>query len=326
MFQAYLRLSKQPWWPPFSRTGHDGSTPSKSTCRPLSGRPNYTLTSAAPSPGSTATRVTTPPPTAKSPATHPSATSSTPSLAATASTRPAPRAATTPAHSSRRTPSPGTSPSTTPSSTRSLCPGRPPGADSFSSPTSPSPAPSRRFSKASPTGSPAWRRSAGRTIRSRRSCFRFPWPCAFSSDIDLSGLLVYTPLLLNPLSTTVITYPWPSDAYFIGLTSIKVNGKTVALNQTLLRIDDEFGIGWTKLSTATSYTVLETYIYRAFTELFIKESSALNLTARRRSSHSECATGRNIWRKRAWDRLFRTLTLRWKATTSSGGSPERIRW
>lgn len=73
--------------------------------------------------------------------------------------------------------------------------------------------------------------------RSGVAVFGSRGPYVFSSDIDLSGSLVYTPLLLNPLSTTVITYPWPSDEYFIGLTSIKVNGKTVALNQTLLRID-----------------------------------------------------------------------------------------
>ncbi|KAK9272213.1 hypothetical protein L1049_002584 [Liquidambar formosana] len=88
---------------------------------------------------------------------------------------------------------------------------------------------------------------------------------------------MYTPLLLNPVGNTVITYNRePSDEDFIGLTSINVNGKGVELNGTLLTIDHN-GFGGTKISTVTPYTILETSIYMAFIEAFVNEFAALNL-------------------------------------------------
>ncbi|CAK7341697.1 unnamed protein product [Dovyalis caffra] len=108
-----------------------------------------------------------------------------------------------------------------------------------------------------------------------------PGPYKFGSRIDLSKSLVYTPLLLNPVGK--YSYPdlkKPSDEYFIGVTSIKVNGKVVALNQSLLPIDSGNGSGGTKLSTVVPYTQLETSIYKAVTEAFVKAaaSSPFNLT------------------------------------------------
>ncbi|XP_027368010.1 basic 7S globulin-like [Abrus precatorius] len=109
-------------------------------------------------------------------------------------------------------------------------------------------------------------------------------PYNISSKIDLSQSLVFTPLIVNPVSVgdTVIGYGRnpPSNQYFIGLTSILVNRKRVPVNATLLSINKDDGFGGTKISTATPYTLLESSIQKAFTELFVKEaaSSAFNLT------------------------------------------------
>ncbi|XWS76430.1 hypothetical protein CRYUN_Cryun01aG0175500 [Craigia yunnanensis] len=105
-------------------------------------------------------------------------------------------------------------------------------------------------------------------------------PYYFSSQkIDLSKSLVYTPLILNPVGSTVIAYAGePSDEYYINVTSINVNGKPIQINSSLLTVDEN-GFGGTKLSTATPYTVLESSIYNALTDAFVNESSALNLTA-----------------------------------------------
>ncbi|MED6194104.1 hypothetical protein PIB30_025489 [Stylosanthes scabra] len=72
----------------------------------------------------------------------------------------------------------------------------------------------------------------------------------------------------------------PSNQYFIGLTSIKVNGKQVPINGSLLTINKENGFGGTKISSDVPYGVLESSIYKAFTKLFVKEasSSRFNLT------------------------------------------------
>lgn len=103
-------------------------------------------------------------------------------------------------------------------------------------------------------------------------------PYIFSSKIDLSKSLIYTPLILNPVGDTVITYnARPSDEYFIQLSSIRVNGKSIPVNGSLLGIDEN-GFGGCKISTATPYTILESSIYKAFTQLFVNESSAFNLT------------------------------------------------
>ncbi|TKY52608.1 Basic 7S globulin [Spatholobus suberectus] len=105
------------------------------------------------------------------------------------------------------------------------------------------------------------------------------------SEVDLSKSLVYTPLLVNPVGVgdTEINYAGdpPSNQYFIGLTSIQINGRPVPINESLLIINKDNGFGGTKISTATPYTLLESSIHRAFTELFVTEaaSSAFNLIA-----------------------------------------------
>uniref|UniRef100_A0A0E0L2D0 Peptidase A1 domain-containing protein n=1 Tax=Oryza punctata TaxID=4537 RepID=A0A0E0L2D0_ORYPU len=120
-------------------------------------------------------------------------------------------------------------------------------------------------------------------------------PYTFQPGVDLSKSLIYTPLLVNPVSTvpygrkdkttkyfigeTTIQLKgrvWrekPTD-YFIGLTGIKVNGHTVPMNATLLAIDKK-GVGGTKLSTVSPYTVLERSIHQAVTDAFAKEMAAI---------------------------------------------------
>ncbi|GJM88535.1 hypothetical protein PR202_ga04609 [Eleusine coracana subsp. coracana] len=65
-----------------------------------------------------------------------------------------------------------------------------------------------------------------------------------------------------------------SDEYFVGVTAIKVNGRAVPLNATLLAIDRKTGVGGTKLSTVAPYTVLETSIHAAVTAAFAAETSS----------------------------------------------------
>ncbi|KAJ6763192.1 hypothetical protein OIU79_023855 [Salix purpurea] len=123
-------------------------------------------------------------------------------------------------------------------------------------------------------------------------------PYKFGRGIDLSKSLVYTPLLLNPVGK--YSYPdlkKPSDEYFIGVSSIKVNGKVVALNRSLLAIDSGNGSGGTKLSTVVPFTQLATSIYKAVTEAFVKAaaSSPFNLTAARPAQpFSVCYPARNV--------------------------------
>ncbi|KAG6789327.1 hypothetical protein POTOM_005419 [Populus tomentosa] len=75
--------------------------------------------------------------------------------------------------------------------------------------------------------------------------------------------------------------PRSSPEYYIGLNSIKVNGKMVALNKSLLAIDGETGPGGTTISTVVPYTKLQRSIYKTFVLAFLKEaaSPAFNLTA-----------------------------------------------
>ncbi|CAI9107888.1 OLC1v1007368C1 [Oldenlandia corymbosa var. corymbosa] len=97
--------------------------------------------------------------------------------------------------------------------------------------------------------------------------------------IDVSQSLIYTPLLLNPYGGTVITYVnRPSDEYFIGVTGIKVNGKSVSVNMTLLEIDQESGIGGTKITTSTPYGILQTSIFKALTAAFKEAAAAMKVT------------------------------------------------
>ncbi|KAA8550886.1 hypothetical protein F0562_002570 [Nyssa sinensis] len=73
----------------------------------------------------------------------------------------------------------------------------------------------------------------------------------------------------------------------LGRSNISLPAQAVQFNNTLLTIDEN-GIGGTKISTVNPYTVLETSIYKAFTEAFVSESAALNLTTTNRGQAIQC--------------------------------------
>uniref|UniRef100_A0A0D9ZYZ0 Peptidase A1 domain-containing protein n=1 Tax=Oryza glumipatula TaxID=40148 RepID=A0A0D9ZYZ0_9ORYZ len=100
-------------------------------------------------------------------------------------------------------------------------------------------------------------------------------PYEFQPVMDLSKSLIYTPLLVNPVTTTgVSTAGDKSTEYLIGVTGIKVNGRAVPLNATLLAIAKS-GVGGTKLSMLSPYTVLETSIHKAVTDAFAAETAMI---------------------------------------------------
>lgn len=93
-------------------------------------------------------------------------------------------------------------------------------------------------------------------------------PYGLLPNVDVSGSLIYTPLLLNPVSTAGASFEGePSAEYFIGVKSIQINGQPLPINTTLLSIGAD-GRGGTKISTVHSYTVMETSIFDAFTAAF----------------------------------------------------------
>ncbi|PIA56312.1 hypothetical protein AQUCO_00700562v1 [Aquilegia coerulea] len=98
-------------------------------------------------------------------------------------------------------------------------------------------------------------------------------PYTMMPNIDISSSLMYTPLLINPVSTaSSYTQGDRSTEYFIRVKSIKINAKSISLNTTLLSIQSN-GYGGTKISTVNPYTVLETSIYNALTEAFLREAN-----------------------------------------------------
>ncbi|CAI9107882.1 OLC1v1007356C1 [Oldenlandia corymbosa var. corymbosa] len=102
-------------------------------------------------------------------------------------------------------------------------------------------------------------------------------PYFFSPGIDLSKSLTYTPLLLNPFGGVIQPYVRASYQYFIGVTGIRVNGRSVPLNKTLLEIDQKDGTGGTTISTATPYGILQTSIFKALKTAFKEAAVSLKL-------------------------------------------------
>lgn len=101
------------------------------------------------------------------------------------------------------------------------------------------------------------------------------------NNLSKTLTLTYTPLILNPFSDTIITYALhPSFNYFINLTSISINGHNLPLNQSLLSIDPNTGLGGTKISTLEPYIVIQPpSIYNTFVSAFESAASAMNLTS-----------------------------------------------
>ncbi|XP_010278299.1 PREDICTED: basic 7S globulin-like [Nelumbo nucifera] len=95
-------------------------------------------------------------------------------------------------------------------------------------------------------------------------------PYTVVSGIDLLETLQYTPVIVNPLLP---------DDYFIGVESIKISGKKLSLNASLLSIDDREGTGGTKLGTVVPYSTMESSIYAIFTKAFERAAiAAFNMT------------------------------------------------
>ncbi|GAB4843447.1 GLC7-interacting protein 2 [Ancistrocladus abbreviatus] len=103
-------------------------------------------------------------------------------------------------------------------------------------------------------------------------------PYNFLPGIDASKSLLYTPIFINPVSTTIDFKGEKSSDYFIGVTSIKINGREVPINKTLLSIDSE-GNGGTKISTVNPYSVLQTSIYNALVKVFAEELKGVKSVA-----------------------------------------------
>ncbi|KAG9145516.1 hypothetical protein Leryth_025263 [Lithospermum erythrorhizon] len=98
-------------------------------------------------------------------------------------------------------------------------------------------------------------------------------PYNFLPNHDLSSGLTYVPLLTNPVSTALNYFDGePSYDYFIGVKSIRVNNANVPVNSTLLKINN-VGFGGTKISSSTRYMTLESSIYKAVTNAFVKARS-----------------------------------------------------
>ncbi|XP_068661071.1 probable aspartic proteinase GIP2 [Aristolochia californica] len=107
-------------------------------------------------------------------------------------------------------------------------------------------------------------------------------PYYFLPGTDASLSLTYTPLLLSSSGDPdMMILGQPSHEYFINVTSIKVNGKPVRVNSTPPAVDNQ-GFGGCKISTVTTYTVMETSIFQSFAAAFIEEAAPMNLTVVKR--------------------------------------------
>jgi hypothetical protein len=93
-------------------------------------------------------------------------------------------------------------------------------------------------------------------------------PYFFLPGIDASQLLSYTPLLKNPQY---------KNQYFIGVTAIQINGKSIAIDSARLKFDSQ-GKGGTKLSSVVPYTTVATPIYTAIRNAFVNAAKARNIT------------------------------------------------
>jgi len=87
-------------------------------------------------------------------------------------------------------------------------------------------------------------------------------PYVLLPGIDISKILTFTPLITRPSRLP------HSYGYYIGVTSILVNGKQLHLNSKIS----------TKISTVTPYTIMETSLYGSLSKVFVEEALAANAT------------------------------------------------
>ncbi|AES62051.1 xyloglucanase-specific endoglucanase inhibitor protein [Medicago truncatula] len=83
-----------------------------------------------------------------------------------------------------------------------------------------------------------------------------------------SNVLIFTPFLTNPVSTTSYFLGEKTVEYIIGMKSIRVSDKNVKLSTTLLSIHKN-GFGGTKISPFNPYTIMETSINKAVSCAFV---------------------------------------------------------
>ncbi|KAK6255021.1 hypothetical protein SCA6_016326 [Theobroma cacao] len=77
--------------------------------------------------------------------------------------------------------------------------------------------------------------------------------------------LVYAPLIIK------------QHDYFINIQSIKINGKRLAVDKSMLLGDEEGKLG-TKLSTIVPYTTVKSSIYAIFSKAYAKAADSMNMT------------------------------------------------
>ncbi|KAL5785450.1 hypothetical protein ACOSQ2_007842 [Xanthoceras sorbifolium] len=93
---------------------------------------------------------------------------------------------------------------------------------------------------------------------------------------EVSKLLIRTPLVINPVAHSrppLNAKDFSSQEYFIDVKGIKIDGKPVSFNTSLLSINKD-GVGGTMIRTVATYTVLHSAIYKALVTDFVKEAAA----------------------------------------------------
>lgn len=102
-------------------------------------------------------------------------------------------------------------------------------------------------------------------------------PYVLQFDKEVSKSLIYTPLVVNPVSHAFNPSKGePSYEYFVRVTGVKVNDKLVPINTTLLTFDKQGNYG-TKISSVTRFMHLERSIFNAVSDAFVKAAQRMGL-------------------------------------------------
>ncbi|CAI9098374.1 OLC1v1035006C1 [Oldenlandia corymbosa var. corymbosa] len=143
---------------------------------------------------------------------------------------------------------------------------------------------------------------------------RFP---ALVND-DMYKSMINTPIIKSPFGNAT---PLGREftEYYVGLTSIKVNGKVVPINATLLSIDELQGYGGTKISTAHPYTVVERSIYQAVVKAFVEKlPSTVTRITPPVEPFGECFKGiNNLNSVPSIDFVFQNKKIAWRISGSN---------
>lgn len=109
-----------------------------------------------------------------------------------------------------------------------------------------------------------------------------------NGSMEASKWLDYTPLIINPFGE-----------YCIGVKSIKIDKRVVHFDTSLLSFNGKTGVGGTKISSSTPYTILHTSIYKAVVKDFVKTAAVRNITrVAPVSQFGACFSTKNVrWNK-----------------------------